>query len=101
MIWDVLDSRSFVVSDGTGLHTYLCTPAGAAGAGVQLLCRTALPATHVPVVVANGAVTCRLKSGALDKLVVESHRALQAGFEAVVGGGGGGASVAKGMLTKR
>jgi hypothetical protein len=101
VIWDALDARVFVVSDGNALHAYVhVPPAATTGPGVALLCRTPVPATHAPVVVANGAVMCRLRGGALDTIVVESHRALQ-GAMAAGGAGGGSGSGAKGVLTRR
>lgn len=120
VIWDCLDPRVFAVCAGVSLHAFLITPPlGAPGAAPALLARAPLPATHAPVVLANGAVTCRLRGGALDTIILDSHRALQGaapgaaggggggGFEIVggpslvMGSGGGGASAAKGLLAKR
>lgn len=102
VIWDASDARVFVVSDGSALHAYLhVPPAATTGPGVALLSRAPLPATHAPVVVSNGAVTCRLKSGALDVIVLESHRALQGGDGLAAAGVAGGSSGAKALLARR
>jgi len=116
VIWDHLDPRVFTVSTGSQIWAYLFVSQIATGPGLQLLGCMQLPATHVPVVVANGAVTCRLKSGALDTIVLESHRAVQGpavegarggaaggviGGPMGGGGGAGAAAAAKGNLTKR
>jgi hypothetical protein len=105
VLWDAADPRVFVVSDSATLSAYLIAPPAPASPALQQLCRTPLPATHAPVAAVNGAVTCRLKSGALDTIVLDSHRALQGGGGlepgAGLAGGGGGGPAVKAPLLKR
>jgi WD repeat-containing protein 19 len=103
VLWDAADGRVFVASDGAALYAYLFTLPLPTAPSLQLLCRTPLPATHAPVAVLNGAVACRLKNGALDTILLDSHRALQGGggLEPGAGLAGGSGPAAKGALQKR
>ena len=121
--WDCLDARVFVVAEAAAgpaapapLHAFLlATPLGAPGPEPVSLARAQLPATHAVAVVANGAVTCRVGGAggggsggdALDVVVLESHRTLQAplappaGASHTVGAGAGAMAAAKGGLVGR
>ncbi len=68
----------FVASDGSSLWIYVHAPSSASGPSLSLVSKARLPATHTPLVLDNGSVHCRLKSGAMDVMVLETHRALQA-----------------------
>lgn len=46
---------------------------------VSLVGRQPLAATHTPLMVCNGVVGCRLKNGAMDSVILETHKLLQAG----------------------
>lgn len=54
-------------------------PCSLTGPQVQDLGKQAVPATHTPLTVCNGVVGCRLKSGAMDNVTLESHKMLQPG----------------------
>jgi hypothetical protein len=96
VLWDAADPLVVAAHGGGELLAYVAVPPPLAPPGPQLLCRAALPATHVPLVLLNGAVTCRVRNGALDSIMLESHTALQGGPpDAAVGAG------AKGSLQKR
>lgn len=48
-----------------------------AGARVELLGRQAMQPTHSPLLVSGGSVKCRLKTGALDTVVLDTHRCVR------------------------
>lgn len=77
VMWDVIDPNVFVVADRTGLYVYLHSPVSLTGAKVEFLSKQPLQSSHCPLVCCNGSVGCRLKSGALDSVVLETHRSLQ------------------------
>lgn len=89
VVWDAADPRLFVVAADGALLAYFAGQPGPAGPGLRLLGRTPLPATHAPVACLHGAVACRLSSGVLDTVVLESHSALAG---PIVGHGCGAAS---------
>lgn len=39
--------------------------------------KQALGATHTPLTACNGVVGCRLKNGAMDNVILDSHKLLQ------------------------
>jgi len=78
VMWDVADPNCFVVADAAGLYVYLHYPVSLQGAKVEFLSKQPLQASHTPLLCFNGSVGCRLKSGALDTVVLDTHRALQA-----------------------
>jgi len=45
-----------------------------AGPRVELLGKQNIQGTHTPLMLIGGAVQCRLKNGALDALVLDTHR---------------------------
>ncbi|GBF91989.1 hypothetical protein Rsub_04713 [Raphidocelis subcapitata] len=96
VLWDAADPNVFVARDGGALLAYMALPPPLAPPGPQLLCRAALPATHAPLVLLNGVVTCRVRNGALDSITLESHTALQGGLPEAAAGAG-----VKGSLSKR
>ncbi|KAG1674427.1 hypothetical protein FOA52_012954 [Chlamydomonas sp. UWO 241] len=77
VMWDVADPNCFVVADGSGLYTYLHCPVSLQGAKVEFISKQPLQTSHSPLLCFNGSVGCRLKSGALDTVVLETHRSLQ------------------------
>lgn len=79
LLWDEDDRNVFVAASSSGrLAAYLFTPAcqSVTGQGLQLLCASQLGQGQVPLVLVGGRLTVRLKSGALDTLVLDSHRPL-------------------------
>ncbi|PNW73788.1 hypothetical protein CHLRE_13g572700v5 [Chlamydomonas reinhardtii] len=79
VMWDTSDTNVMVIGDGTALHSFLYVPVSLTGPQVQDLGKQAVPATHTPLTVCNGVVGCRLKSGAMDNVTLESHKMLQPG----------------------
>jgi WD repeat-containing protein 19 len=53
------------------------SPASLAGPQVVSLGKQPLGSTHTPLTVCNGVVGCRLKSGAMDNVTLESHKLMQ------------------------
>lgn len=77
VLWDTEDPNMMVISDGKELYVYVNVPVSITGAAVVLAGKQALPAAHAPIAVANGAVSCRLKSGSISVILLETHRSLQ------------------------
>ena len=73
-MWDAADPSVFVVADGTGLYVYLYHPVSLTGARIDFVGKQPLQASHTPLMCCNGNIGCRLKSGALDTLTLETHR---------------------------
>lgn len=46
---------------------------------MELIGKQAVPAAHTPLSLSAGSVGCRLKNGALDNILLDTHRALNAG----------------------
>ncbi|GLC35581.1 hypothetical protein PLESTB_000191100 [Pleodorina starrii] len=79
VMWDTSDANVLVIADGTALHTYLYIPVSLSGPQVQFIGKQPLGATHTPLTVCNGVVGCRLKNGAMDNVILDSHKMLQPG----------------------
>lgn len=77
LMWDVGDPNFLLLHDGSQLSSYLYCPVSIAGPVIKFLGKQPLPPTHTPFAVVNGTVACRLKNGALDNVMLETHRALQ------------------------
>lgn len=73
-MWDAADPSVFVVADGAGLYVYLYHPVSLTGPRIDFVGKQPLQASHTPLMCCNGNVGCRLKSGALDTLTLETHR---------------------------
>lgn len=77
VLWDEEDPSLFVASNSRGqLHTYLLTQQSTSGQQLQLLATASLPVGHKPVLLADGRLSVRLKSGAVDTFVLETHKPL-------------------------
>lgn len=76
VMWDTLDPNVFVVADGSGLYIYLHRPVSLSGPKLDFLSKQPLQASHTALTCCNGAIGCRLKSGALDTVILETHRAV-------------------------
>jgi hypothetical protein len=58
------------------LWAYLFTQQSVSGQKLDLLCKTTLLKGHTPVVLAGGRLSMRMKSGAIDGWMLESHKPL-------------------------
>jgi hypothetical protein len=77
VLWDEEDPTLLVASNSRGLlYTYLLTQQSLSGQQLELLAAVSLPAGHRPVLLADGRLSVRLKSGAVDTWVLETHKAL-------------------------
>jgi hypothetical protein len=77
VLWDVEDPTLFVASNSKGqLFTYLLTQQSMSGQKLELLAAQSLPVGHKPVLLADGWLSVRLKSGAVDTWVLETHKPL-------------------------
>jgi hypothetical protein len=73
----VEDPNVFVAANSNSeLWAYLFTQQSVSGQKLELLCRTVLLKGHTPVVLAGGRLSMRMKSGALDNWLLESHKPL-------------------------
>ena len=88
VMWDVMDPNVFVVADGSGLYVYLHRPVSLSGPKLEFLSKQPLQASHVPLSCCNGAVGCRLKSGALDTVRTQGGRCMDTGGGRAARGGG-------------
>lgn len=77
VMWDTSDQNVIVITDGSALHTYLYVPVSLNGPQVVFIGKQALGATHTPLTACNGVVGCRLKNGAMDNVILDSHKLLQ------------------------
>lgn len=67
----------FVASNSRGeLCAYLFTQQSISGQKLELLCKTQLLKGHNPIVLAGGRLSLRMKSGAIDAWLLESHKPL-------------------------
>jgi hypothetical protein len=77
VLWDEEDPTLLVASNSRGLlYTYLLTQQSLSGQQLELLATVSLPAGHRPVLLADGRLSVRLKSGAVDTWVLETHKSL-------------------------
>lgn len=77
VLWDDGDPNVFVATNGSGqLHTYLLAQQSLSRQGLQLLATAALPSGHMPVLLTQGRLHLRLKSGVLDSWLLDTHRPL-------------------------
>lgn len=77
VLWDEDDPTLFVASNSKGqLFTYLLTQQSLSGQQLELLATQSLPVGHKPVLLADGRLSVRLKSGAVDTWVLETHKPL-------------------------
>lgn len=77
VLWDEDDGNLFVASNTKGqLFTYLLTQQSLSGQKLELLSAVSLPVGHKPVLLADGRLSVRLKSGAVDTWVLETHKPL-------------------------
>ena len=77
VMWDSHDSSVFVVISQGEVNVYLYTPVSLNGPKVELVSKESIPGSHTPLLLCNGTITCRLRTGAIDNIVLESHRLLQ------------------------
>lgn len=77
LLWDLEDNNVFVVVRAQRAQVYVYTPVSITGSKVTLIDQQSISATHTPVVLQSGVLSCRLKSGTLDQQVLETHRALK------------------------
>lgn len=77
VMWDSQDSSVFVVISQGEVNVYLYTPVSLNGPKVELVSKETIPPSHTPLLLNNGTITCRLRTGAIDNVVLESHRLLQ------------------------
>jgi WD repeat-containing protein 19 len=73
-MWDASDPAVFVVADSQGLYVYLYHAVSITGAKIDFVGKQPLQASHTPLMCSNGNIGCRLKSGALDTVILETHR---------------------------
>lgn len=59
VLWDTQDPHSFLVTNGAAMHLYKFLPMTVTGPRVLLVNKTPQPASHTPVAVTLGVVTCR------------------------------------------
>jgi hypothetical protein len=77
VLWDAEDPSLFVASNSRGqLYTYLLTQQSLSGQQLQLLATASLAVGHKPVLLADGRLSVRLKSGAVDTFVLDTHKPL-------------------------
>lgn len=77
LLWDVGDPNVFVAANSSSeLWAYLFTQQSVSGPKLELLCKTVLLKGHTPVVLAGGRLSMRMKSGAIDGWMLESHKPL-------------------------
>lgn len=77
LLWDVEDPNLFIAVNSNGvLWAYQFVQQSVSGQKLELLCKTVLLKGHTPVVLAGGRVSLRMKSGAMDQWILESHKAL-------------------------
>jgi hypothetical protein len=77
VLWDEEDPNLFIASNSKGqLFTYLLTHQSLSGQPLVLLATQSLPVGHKPVLLADGRLSVRLKSGAVDTWVLETHKPL-------------------------
>ncbi|KXZ49298.1 hypothetical protein GPECTOR_22g892 [Gonium pectorale] len=79
VMWDTADTNVMVIADGSALHTYIYMPVSLTGPQVLFIAKQPLGATHTPLTACNGVVGCRLKNGAMDNIILDSHKLLQPG----------------------
>ncbi|GAX77949.1 hypothetical protein CEUSTIGMA_g5391.t1 [Chlamydomonas eustigma] len=77
VMWDVLDPSVFVVADTSALYVYLYYPVSLSGAKIEFVGKQSLQASHTPLNCCNGNIGCRLKSGAIETITLDTHRSLQ------------------------
>ncbi len=76
-MWDDEDPNLFVASNNKGqLFTYLLTQQSLSGQQLELLATASLPAGHKPILLADGRLSVRFKSGAVDMWTLETHKPL-------------------------
>jgi hypothetical protein len=75
VLWDEEDPNLFVASNSKGqLFTYLLTHQSLSGQQLELLATVSLPVGHKPILLADGRLSVRLKSGAVDTWTLETHK---------------------------
>jgi len=77
IMWDVTDPHVFVIAEQQALHVMLYVPVSISGPRVELLGKQSIHSTHSPLMVIGGSVQCRLKNGALDAVILDTHRNVQ------------------------
>ncbi|KAF5840991.1 hypothetical protein DUNSADRAFT_14848 [Dunaliella salina] len=77
IMWDVQDPHVFVIAEQQALHVMLYVPVSISGPRVELLGKQSIHNTHSPLMVIGGSVQCRLKNGALDAVILDTHRNVQ------------------------
>ncbi|KAF8062105.1 WDR19 [Scenedesmus sp. PABB004] len=77
VLWDVEDAAVLAAANAAGeLWAYAFVQQSVGGQRLEPLCAASLPRGHTPVVLANGRLTVRLSSGALDASLLDSHKPL-------------------------
>lgn len=77
LLWDEEEPCLFIATNSLGkLYTYLLVQQSLSGQQLELLAVTSLPVGYKPVVLAGGRLSVRLKSGAVDTWVLETHKPL-------------------------
>jgi hypothetical protein len=77
LLWDVEDPNVFVAANSNSeLWAYLFTQQSVSGQKLEVLCKTTLLKGHTPVVLSCGRLSMRMKSGAIDGWMLESHKPL-------------------------
>lgn len=77
MLWDEDDPNLFVASNSKGqLFTYLLTQQWLSGQQLELLATVSLPVGHKPILLADGRLSVRFKSGVVDTWTLETHKPL-------------------------
>lgn len=77
LLWDEEDPNLFVATNSRGqMYTYLLPQLSLSGQQLELLATVSLPVGYKPVLLADGRLSVRLKSGAVDTWVLETHKPL-------------------------
>ena len=77
LLWDEEDLNLFIATNSKGqLFTYLLVQQSLSGQQLELLSVGSLPVGHKPVLLTGGRLSVRLKSGAVDTWVLETHKPL-------------------------
>ncbi|KAK3285957.1 hypothetical protein CYMTET_6459 [Cymbomonas tetramitiformis] len=77
MLWDSADPNVFVLADNRQFYVYVYTPVSISGALISFVGTTARPTGFCPILMYNGMITCQLKSGSLERVMLTTHTSLQ------------------------